>query len=166
MALHPLDCFIDIAYQLVVSHHEDDRFGSVEDRCYAVGVAVHVIDLAVLGDGVGGGQENIGGERLAVDRLHFVSVGGLRTVKEVVFPAFHQVKDAAFRKRHRASAGNGIALLHKPSDYLNGLCGALRDIGFDIVLSEIFGSTFELAFKSSFYDLIHMYHSVHNNAEA
>ena len=151
--LHPGNGLLQVADNLVHTGHHNHPLGAVNQGGHPVAVAVHVVQLALLGDGVGAGEEHVRGEGAAV---HLLGVHD-GPVQKLIGAAFQQILNAALRQRHRPAAGDHLAGGKHPPHGLHGLLPGGRVRGGNPVLGQGFDGALYLGAAHRFQILIHRF---------
>ena len=116
---------------LVEANDEDDLLGSPRDGGYTIAVAVDVDDDAILGNGVGTGEIDIGGEGAHI-HLYFL-IGILHEVAIEHLKGASVAKglgDAHVANGHRTAPGDAAAIGNQFGYLLHCLCcrGAIKGL--------------------------------------
>ena len=103
--LHPGHGLVQIPHDLVAAHDHQHMGRSERDGGHPVGVAVHVVQLAVLGHGVAAGQVPVGTENLPVQFADLLRAVCLASVQIAVIALGQQVGHAALAQGGGTAVG-------------------------------------------------------------
>ena len=151
LGLDAADRLVDILHQLVDAANADHALGSEHDRRHAVGIAVHVVELAVFGHGVGAGKECVSRKNLTVESVGFLRCFAGASVEKIVVAGRDNVIHAGLLERDRAAAAHGRAGLHQCFDQIASLLLGVHIIRLHAVALEVF----ERCFHACFHCFIH-----------